>query len=76
MREEIQLIGKHPHAGERGMIDGSGMPMNGGTMLLVELIECKHGTDRCYASPENIGRVTVTPLVSRRRQSLRRDRDG
>ena len=66
MKEEIQIIGKHPHAGERGMIDGSGMQLNGRTMLLVDLIDCKHGTKRCYASPEHIGRVTVTPIVRKR----------
>lgn len=67
MPEEIQIIGKHPHTGERGTIDGSGMVLNGKTMLLVDLIECRHGTERCYASPEHIGRVTVTPLVSKRK---------
>ena len=68
MSKEIQLIGKHPHAGERGMIDGAGMVLNGRAMLLIDLLDCKHGTERCYASSEHIGRVHITPLVPPRKR--------
>ena len=43
------------------------MLLDGKTMLLVDLIDCKHGAERCYARPEHIGRVTITPFVSKRK---------
>lgn len=68
-KEEIQIIGRHPHVGDRGTIDGSGMVVNGKVLLLVDLIECRHGIERCYAAPEHIGRITLTPLARKKKAS-------
>jgi hypothetical protein len=68
--EEIQIIGKHPHVGERGLFDGAGMVLNGKTLYLIELIDCKHGVERCYADAENIGRMIVIPIAARRKKRV------
>lgn len=66
MSEEIQIIGKHPHVGERGTIDGAGLNLNGKIMYRVELIDCKHGVEACYAQEQHLGCVMVTPLKRKR----------
>lgn len=61
-RIEVQLIGSHPHAREYGHIDVvDGMvtliaPLGIGKadMVRVELENCIHGTDACYAKQSDM----------------------
>lgn len=58
----VEIIGAHPHAGERGHIAvkdgmvtkiaplGIGKP----DMVLVTLEDCKHGESGCYAKQSNM----------------------
>ena len=58
---KVYLIGEHPHNGESGYLLGdtpssvtSIQTLSGTKMYLVELIDCKHGTDACYAEFEQM----------------------
>ena len=69
MNEEIQLLPPHPHAGERGYLtDEVILTVTNTPMILIKLINCEHGTDACYAQKHHIGRVTITPLVPRKKR--------
>jgi hypothetical protein len=54
------LIGEHPHAGENAHPVGETVntitreTLYGKEMYLLELVDCPHGTDRCYAAKENM----------------------
>ena len=39
---------KHPHFGENGFLTGEIITVIDEPMALVELTDCKHGTDGCY----------------------------
>jgi hypothetical protein len=56
----FELTGHHPHAGEKAHLVGATpesmtqIEMFGVQMDLLELVDCPHGTDRCYASKKQI----------------------
>jgi hypothetical protein len=57
----FEIVGNHPHKGEKAHPVGhtphsmtQTTLFNGSPMYLLELIDCSHGTDRCYASKENM----------------------
>jgi hypothetical protein len=61
-RINVVLIGKHPHAGERGFIvvtDGmvtkiAPLGIGKPDMVLVTLEDCKHGERGCYAKQSDM----------------------
>jgi hypothetical protein len=44
----VLLMGKHPHAGETGVIVGVAITAFGTTGTIVKLENCPHMTDECF----------------------------
>jgi len=55
----VKIIGRdHPHRGEYGRFTGEVIRLvTGQQMALVTLEHCKHGTDGCYVSANDIRQV-------------------
>ncbi len=51
--KRVRIVGNHPHKGETGSINPKGEATMFG-MLLVDLDDCPHWVEACYASPENL----------------------
>lgn len=74
----MKITGNHPHTGEYGHPCGNSpntiTKSNhcGPETYLIELIDCPHGTDRCYAEKKNLALMVEksqdkTPRPRRRR---------
>ena len=52
--KRVEIVGKHPHTGEKGVVDrAERTPVGPG--LIVKLGDCPHGTDACFVfRSENI----------------------
>ena len=57
--ESVVIVGDHPHRGCSGRVgrcDPNSAPVARG-MLLIDLDNCQHLTDGCYARPHNLRRL-------------------
>lgn len=55
----VQIIGDHPHVGEYGTIElneDNTITLNSLRMAKIELENCPHGTEACYAQSQNVKR--------------------
>lgn len=55
----VQIIGKHPHSGEKGYIESTDDMIDvhkvfGTEMYKIILEDCPHMTDACFAEKKNI----------------------